>query len=497
MVHIQSLVGFVGRGRVGTVLRGGLALALLLSFGLVPAGVPKAEALGAGWTQQMNGNANWTTENLLGVSATGSVAFAVGMAGDILSTSTGGTTWGSTHINGGPALRAVSVAPGTTTAWAVGQIGNNNAIDGAVWKTTDGIGWIQQSLGSNTTGQLNGVVAIDANTALAVGDLGSIIKTTNGGATWVPQQNSGVNWTTQNLRGAAAAGGLLWAVGGNVVLVSSNGGTTWGGEGFIGTPGLTAIAVAPGIPTVWVVGAAGAVWKASNANGAGFLPQGVTAAGSHNLNGVLAVDANTAVAVGDGGTVIRTVNGTLWTADTTPFANPGPDLLATTTAGGVAWAVGAAGNIIVTGGSSQQLSYTLTTFTSQVCVVIDAPTPANINYGPVVLGGTAVSPQITARNCGNAAEDLTLQGAIAFHTVAGDTDWTLAAAPAADVYAHGFGNTNNGTFTPLTMSATSLIVNLANAGTNTKNFFTQLRTPTSTTGNGARTTGITVVATAN
>ena len=63
--------------------------------------------------------------------------------------------------------------------WAVGD-------SGTVLKTTnDGIDWIEQL--SCVTNKLNAVCFIDANNGWAVGDSGIIIRTTNGGVSWLEQ----------------------------------------------------------------------------------------------------------------------------------------------------------------------------------------------------------------------------------------------------------------------------------------------------------------------
>ena len=64
--------------------------------------------------------------------------------------------------------------------------------EGTIVRTTNGgATWVAQD--SGTTSWLNGVSMTDENTGTAVGDEGTILRTTDGGATWV-RQNSG----TQN-----------------------------------------------------------------------------------------------------------------------------------------------------------------------------------------------------------------------------------------------------------------------------------------------------------
>jgi len=73
-------------------------------------------------------------------------------------------------------LRSVS-AVDDTTAWAVGNAGT-------VLKTTDGSTWNPQASGV-TTNDLYGLSVLNAQNAFAVGDTGMALKTTNG-----------VDWTT-------------------------------------------------------------------------------------------------------------------------------------------------------------------------------------------------------------------------------------------------------------------------------------------------------------
>jgi photosystem II stability/assembly factor-like uncharacterized protein len=63
-------------------------------------------------------------------------------------------------------------------------------------------GWTSQE--SGTTNHLYGVSFIDANTGTVVGQLGTILHTTNGGATWISQSSGttdallGVSFTHAN-----------------------------------------------------------------------------------------------------------------------------------------------------------------------------------------------------------------------------------------------------------------------------------------------------------
>ena len=81
--------------------------------------------------------------------------------------------------------------PDVNTGTAVGD-------SGTILRTTDGgANWVSQT--SGTIQRLKGVSFSDANTGTAVGDNGIILRTTDGGANWVSQ----ISGTTQNLFGVS------------------------------------------------------------------------------------------------------------------------------------------------------------------------------------------------------------------------------------------------------------------------------------------------------
>src|SRR6476620_990409 len=93
---------------------------------------------------------------------------------------------------------------------------------------TAGIGLAQGWLWQNplpTGSTLNAITGIDARTAVAVGDSGSILRTSDAGVTWT-QQSSGTN---SNLRAVAFLdAGTGIAVGDQgTILGTTDGGATW------------------------------------------------------------------------------------------------------------------------------------------------------------------------------------------------------------------------------------------------------------------------------
>ena len=72
------------------------------------------------------------------------------------------------------------------TGWAIGNLGT-------ILKTTNGgENWINQT--SGTTQYLIGVSFTDANNGTAVGSGGTILRTTDGGDNWVSQSSGTTTW---------------------------------------------------------------------------------------------------------------------------------------------------------------------------------------------------------------------------------------------------------------------------------------------------------------
>jgi photosystem II stability/assembly factor-like uncharacterized protein len=161
-------------------------------------------------------------------------------------------------------------------------------------------GWFEQP--SGTAADLNAVAAASPTVAWAVGDVGTILHTVDGGLNWVAQASG----TPFNLRGVAWAGpGILWAVGdAGTIRKSVDDGATWFARPSpVGASlyGVTAVS-----PTVaWAVGGGGTVIRTIDGVNWFARPTGVVTP----LYGVAATSANEAWAVGRGGTVLYTVDG--------------------------------------------------------------------------------------------------------------------------------------------------------------------------------------------
>jgi photosystem II stability/assembly factor-like uncharacterized protein len=168
-----------------------------------------------------NGGGNWmyqssgTTVSLSGIYFTqgiGAIGTAVGQAGTILVTMDYGSNWYSMPSGTTKNLRDISYHD--DKGLAVGE-------DGVILRSTNPTIWNLVALGSN---DLSGVCFIDNSVATAVGDNGTIFRSTDGGLTWGSQSSN----TTNDLLGVSFSDANRGtAVGANgTILRTTNGGVT-------------------------------------------------------------------------------------------------------------------------------------------------------------------------------------------------------------------------------------------------------------------------------
>ena len=149
---------------------------------------------------------------ITGIVFTLTAAAVIGKAAITVGSST--WTW-QNPLPQGDGLNAIS-CPGATNCFAVGDLGS-------ILVTTNGTTWTTQS--SPTTRTLRSISCPNSTTCYAVGDGGLILKTDDG-TTWF-QQPSG---TSANLLGIScfSSSGCMIATGaGGAVLITVNAGATW------------------------------------------------------------------------------------------------------------------------------------------------------------------------------------------------------------------------------------------------------------------------------
>jgi photosystem II stability/assembly factor-like uncharacterized protein len=205
----------------------------------------------------------------------------------------------SVALHGGAAADA-------STAWAIGDLG-------VVVKTTDGgTSWQRVRRFDDAGGFFKGMSAADANTVWAVGSNGRIIKSADGGATWTAQSSG----TTDILNDVVANGvAVAWTVGVNDALRTTDGGTTWQKLSTLAGP-LYRLS-APTATTAFVTGQPDRISRTTDA-GLTWTTVQLVGLGGSLATAVSAPTATAAWVVSTTGLVERTTDGTTWNSVTTP-----------------------------------------------------------------------------------------------------------------------------------------------------------------------------------
>jgi photosystem II stability/assembly factor-like uncharacterized protein len=194
-------------------------------------------------------------------------------------------------------------AGGTKAIFAVGATEKRRAL---VLLTDDGGKiWSKQALEGKPT-MLYGIWGISITNLFSVGAGGTILHTTNGGASW-SQQKSG---TTDNLFGVWGEGKKAFAVGNNgTILYTANSGKTWSTQSS-GTAALLSAAWGRASKEVFVVGNSGTILQTTD----GKTWNSITSGTKESLRAISGTK-DSIVIVGDHGMILRSAdNGKSWSS---------------------------------------------------------------------------------------------------------------------------------------------------------------------------------------
>jgi photosystem II stability/assembly factor-like uncharacterized protein len=183
----------------------------------------------------------------------------------------------------------------SNTGYAVGN-------GGTILKTTNGgTNWVSQS--SGTPNHLFGVYFININTGWAAGDVGIILKTTDGGTNWVIQ----VSNTIYQLHSISFLNSNTGYIDGwyGTIVRTTNGGASWAGQTSGTTNNLLGISF-PTAATGYAVGWYGTVVKTVNS---GVNWYNVPSGAATTFECTSFIDGYTGYVIGEGGRVQKTTNG--------------------------------------------------------------------------------------------------------------------------------------------------------------------------------------------
>lgn len=167
-----------------------------------------------------------------------------------------------------------------------------------------------------TSQTLNDIHVFDENTTIAVGEAGTIIKTTDGGTSWI-LQTSGTNTELYSVYFIDSNTGWTVGSGGGTILKTTNGGTSWtlqGSQNYDPLYSIFFISSATG----WIAGEDNTILKTTNGGIDWIFQQGIF---PKSVRSIFFTDENNGCAAGidyDGsnyfGVIIKTTDGgTTWT----------------------------------------------------------------------------------------------------------------------------------------------------------------------------------------
>jgi photosystem II stability/assembly factor-like uncharacterized protein len=234
--------------------------------------------------------------------------WAVGNSGQIRYTTDGGTTWVDQNSTVSGNLRDIRFID-DDHGWIAG--GRAEGFPGPdptryiLYTSNGGTTWDTQLYESDEF-PLHAVHFLDTNIGYAVGELGSIFATTDGGATWTEQ----VSGTGSELSSVyAVTPDTAWAVGVNgLALVTIDGGTTWDSV-YLGTMDHLSEVQFVDVSTGWVSGGDsthGTVLHTTDGGSTWVMQNTGT---TNYLYGLFFTDQNNGWAAGYDGSILHTTTG--------------------------------------------------------------------------------------------------------------------------------------------------------------------------------------------
>ncbi len=237
--------------------------------------------------------------------------FAVGGSAGLSPAGYTFSTTGGTRILSSGLLKSVDAASGTY--YAAGNTADGSS--GTILKSTDGTNWTTQvSSGS----KLNGISASDPSVAYAVGDNGTVQKTTNGGTNW-SSQTTDSNYVLYGVNAVNST--TAYAVGksgNNGVILKTIDGTNWLTVQTVLDAPLSAISVVEADPNVAFAvgdtitdGITSSTAILQTTDGSTWRDMGYVSNNGGGLSSVYAVSSTKAYAVGLFGIVAK-LDGASW-----------------------------------------------------------------------------------------------------------------------------------------------------------------------------------------
>jgi photosystem II stability/assembly factor-like uncharacterized protein len=274
--------------------------------------------------------------------------------------------------------------------------------------------WLWQN--SGTTSNLLSVYFIDSNTGWAVGDVGTILRTIDGGSNWIIQTNI----TTNSLRSVYFTDSDTgWVVGDSgTILKTTDGGNNWVSQSIESTNDLSSVFFTDSF-TGWTVGYNGTILKTTDGGNNWVFQYNET---FEILRSVYFTDSNTGWVVGGdpngGGTILKTTDG----GNNWIYQNGGGGFLYSVyfTDSNTGWAVGPyLGAIIKTIDGGNNWTYQFFGSPLNSVYFTDSSNGWIVGNGDAILKTTDGGDSWTTQNIGTSSQLNSI------HFTSSDTGWAV------------------------------------------------------------------------
>ncbi len=267
--------------------------------------------------QTSDGGDSWIETNshykneLTGICFTSTkTGYMVGWGGAVFQTTDGGRTWPLIGVASTYYLMSIQFVTPNHGIIAANKVGINDNPTGVLFRTTDaGRSWLAIE---PPTGDIQGVALSDEQHAVAVGDGGLILQSSDGGSRWQIQSTAlRISWLSDVYLWSGQTGIAVGA--GGRIAMTTDGWMTWH-EYSMGASACYSVSFEDRVGLI--TGYHGELWRSFDGGESwSIIPVGTTS----SLFGVKFFSPTTAVVTGDSGTILRSTDAGLnWTGVSAP-----------------------------------------------------------------------------------------------------------------------------------------------------------------------------------
>ena len=228
------------------------------------------------------------------------VGYVTGYPGKIYKTTNGGTNWVSQLSGSSAQFYSIEFPENEQTGVVVGTFGNY------MRTSNGGVSWTSYSVPDPNNNFMYSVSFSNANTGIAAGMIGSLLRTTDAGISWTSIRKGPNKWTESVCFPLNSQTG--WVCGSGLIMKTTNGGAEWIPQSADGNTVMFREILFPfDNETGYAVGGTGRIFKTID-GGQNWVRQIVVGVGAELLDIDFPVNASTGFISGDR-VILKTTNG--------------------------------------------------------------------------------------------------------------------------------------------------------------------------------------------